>query len=79
MREILNAHKMLSSDCIDVPVKMQYRVHNPELDPEIRKYMFGEVEGAISQEDAYREARRCMRCYRIYSVITHKPIPEGAA
>jgi formate dehydrogenase beta subunit len=79
MREILNDHKMLSSDCIDVPVKMQYRVHHPELDPEVRKYMFGEVEGAISQDDAYREARRCMRCYRIYSVITGKPIPEGAA
>jgi formate dehydrogenase beta subunit len=79
MREILNDHMMLSADCIDVPVKMQYRVHHPELDPEVRKYMFGEVEGAISQEDAYREARRCMRCYRIYSVITSKPIPEGAA
>jgi formate dehydrogenase beta subunit len=79
MREILNEHKMLSSDCIDVPVKMQYRVHHPELDPEVRKTMFEEVEGAISQEQAYREARRCMRCYRIYSVITSEPIPEGAA
>lgn len=79
MREILNEHKMLSSDCIDVPVKMEYRVHHPELDPEVRKHMFEEVEGAISQEEAYREARRCMRCYRIYSVITSEPIPEGAA
>ena len=79
MREILNENKMLSSDCIDVPVKMQYRVHHPEIDPEVRKYMFEEVEGAISQEQAYREARRCMRCYRIYSVITSQPIPEGAA
>jgi formate dehydrogenase beta subunit len=79
MRKILNEHKMLSSDCIDVPVKRQYRVHHPELDPELRKYMFEEVEGAISQEQAYREARRCMRCYRIYSVITSNPIPEGAA
>jgi formate dehydrogenase beta subunit len=79
MREILNEHKMLSSDCIDVPVKMEYRVHHPELDPDVRKYMFEEVEGNISQEEAYREACRCMRCYRIYSVITREPIPEGAA
>jgi len=79
MRSILNELKTLSDDCIDVPVKVQYRVHHPELDPEVRKYMFEEVEGNISQEEAYREARRCMRCYRIYSVITQYPIPEGAA
>ena len=79
MRRILNEHKMLNSDCIDLPVKVQYRVHHPELDPEVRKYMFEEVERTITPEEAYREARRCMRCYRIYSVITEQPIPEGAA
>ena len=40
--------------------------------------MFEEVEQTISAEDAYREAKRCMRCYRLYSVITEQPIPEGA-
>jgi formate dehydrogenase beta subunit len=79
MRRILNEHKMLNSDCVDIPVKLEYRVHHPELDPEVRKYMFEEVERTISQEEAYREARRCMRCYRIYSVITEQPIPEGPA
>jgi formate dehydrogenase beta subunit len=79
MRAILNDLKTLSDDCIDVPVKVQYRVHHPELDPEVRKYMFEEVEGNITQEQAYREARRCMRCYRIYSVVTQYPVPEGAA
>jgi formate dehydrogenase beta subunit len=79
MRRILNENKMLSSDCIDIPVKLEYRVHHPELDPEVRKYMFEEVEHTISAEEAYREAKRCMRCYRIYSVITEHPIPEGAA
>jgi formate dehydrogenase beta subunit len=79
MHRILNEYKMLNSDCVDVPVKVQYRVHHPELDPEVRKHMFEEVELTISDEEAYREARRCMRCYRIYSVITEYPIPEGAA
>jgi formate dehydrogenase beta subunit len=79
MRRILNEHKMFSSDCVDIPVRLEYRVHHPELDPEVRKNMFEEVEGVISQEEAYREARRCMRCYRIYQVITEHPIPEGAA
>jgi formate dehydrogenase beta subunit len=79
MRRILNEHKMLNSDCVDIPVKLEYRVHHPELDPEVRRHMFEEVERTISPEEAYREAKRCMRCYRIYSVITEQPIPEGAA
>jgi len=75
MRNILNEHKMLNSDC----VKLEYRAHPEELDPEARKHMFEEVERTISPEEAYHEATRCMRCYRIYSVITQQSIPEGAA
>lgn len=79
MRQILNEHKLLAADCVELPVRLEYRVHHPELDPEVRRTMFEEVETTISDADAYREARRCMRCYRIYSVITEQPIPEGAA
>jgi len=78
MRKILNDNKMLAADCVEVPVKFEYRVHHPELDAEVRKNMFEEVESTISAEDAYHEAKRCMRCYRLYSVITELPIPEGA-
>jgi formate dehydrogenase beta subunit len=79
MRKLLNDNKMLATDCIEIPVKNEYRVHHPELDPDVRKFMFEEVEHTISAEEAYAEARRCMRCYRVYSVITEQPIPEGAA
>jgi formate dehydrogenase (NADP+) beta subunit len=79
MRRILNAHKMLASDSIEYPVRSLHRVHHPELSPEIRKQMFEEVEKNISAEDAYHEASRCLRCYRIYSVITEQPIPQGIA
>jgi formate dehydrogenase (NADP+) beta subunit len=78
MRELLNCNKMLASDAVEVPVKPQYRVHHPELDPEVRKQMFEEVEQTISGEQAYEEAKRCLRCYRTYSVITERPIPTGA-
>ncbi|MGB8602031.1 MAG: FAD-dependent oxidoreductase [Rhizomicrobium sp.] len=77
MRQILRDNRLLADDCVDVPVKSEYRVHNPELDPEIRKQMFEEVEQAITPEMAYREAKRCMRCYRLYSVITDRPIPPS--
>ncbi|HUO97071.1 MAG TPA: hypothetical protein VMU01_00290, partial [Rhizomicrobium sp.] len=56
--------------------KSEYRVHHPELDPNIRKQMFEEVERPISTEEAYREAKRCLRCYRVYSIVTSSPIPE---
>ncbi len=77
MRQILNENKLLASDIVEIPVKSEYRVHHPELDPEIRKQMFEEVQHTISAEEAYREAKRCLRCYRVYSVITERPIPES--
>jgi formate dehydrogenase beta subunit len=79
MRRLLNEYKMLAADSVEFPVKHQYRVHHPELDPAVRSQMFEEVEQTISPADAYREARRCLRCYRVYSVITAQPVPEGAA
>jgi formate dehydrogenase beta subunit len=77
MRQILNQHQMLAADTIEYPVRHQYRVHHPELAPEVRRQMFEEVEQTISAADAYREANRCLRCYRIYSVVTEQPIPQG--
>ena len=79
MRALLHTHKLLATDCEELPVKLEYRVHHPELDPEVRRTMFEEVEATIDDAAAYREARRCLRCYRIYSVITAQPIPAGAA
>lgn len=79
MRKLISDNKLLANDVVETPVRAAYRVHNPELDPELRKRMFGEVEQTISAADAYAEAQRCMRCYRVYSVITRHPIPEGAA
>jgi len=78
MRKLLNDNKMLAADCVEAPIRFEYRVHHPEIDPEVRKNMFEEVEGTISAEQAYHEAKRCMRCYRLYSVVTELPIPEGA-
>ena len=78
MRQLLEDNRILANDVVETPVRAAYRVHNPALDPELRKHMFGEVEQTISDRDAYAEAQRCMRCYRVYSVITQHSIPEGA-
>lgn len=77
MRKILADNRLLVEDCVEVPIHSEYRVHHPELDPDIRRRMFGEVETSISSEEAYKEANRCMRCYRLYSVITARPLPPS--
>lgn len=57
---------------INIPIRHEYRVKVKELDPLTRKRIFEEVEKPISIDEAYSEAQRCMRCYRIYSVITEQ-------
>lgn len=79
MRQLIKDNGFVADDVVETPVRNMYRVHNPELDPELRKHMFEEVEQTISDRQAYAEAQRCMRCYRIYSVVTEHSIPEGAA
>ena len=51
------------------------RVKLNELAPAERAGNFKEVELGMSQEEAWQEAKRCMRCYRIMSVVTRAPIP----
>jgi formate dehydrogenase (NADP+) beta subunit len=72
MSQLLSSIRKIDYQDLVVPVKHEYRVKVKELDPEVRKRMFEEVEKPISMEEAYREAKRCMRCYRVYSVITEK-------
>ncbi|NJB69504.1 formate dehydrogenase beta subunit [Desulfobaculum xiamenense] len=78
MRKIINDFKVLSKEWIETPVENKYRVQVKELDPELRRRLFKEVEEPITTEEAYHEAGRCMRCYRIYSVITESSVPESA-
>ncbi|TCO74176.1 FAD-dependent oxidoreductase [Rhodovulum euryhalinum] len=75
MRKLIADNRFLANDVVETPVRNAYRVHNPELDPELRKHMFEEVEQTISARAAYAEAQRCMRCYRVYSVVTRHSIP----
>ncbi len=55
------------------------RVKLNELEPAERAHNFKEVELGMTQEQAWQEAKRCMRCYRILSVITKHPIPGTPA
>ena len=53
----------------------QERVKVHEREPMERNCNFEEVEQTMSREEAWEEAKRCMRCYRVFSVVTRQPIP----
>lgn len=65
---------MLDGDAVCGEEKKE-RVKIDALPPAERKHNFAEVESCMSQGEAWKEAARCMRCYRILSVITRSPIP----
>lgn len=46
---------------------------------EDRRGNFEEVDLSMSTKDAIDEANRCMRCYRIYGIVTQLPIPGNVA
>ncbi len=77
MRQLLNQNKLLSGECFEIPVAHQYRIDIPNLAPEERARTFEEVEKPITSAEAYREANRCLRCYRVYSVVTETAVPTG--
>lgn len=72
MSQLVEGVQPMMRDGVSIPVEHLYRVKVQELDPAIRKKIFEEVEKPISIEQAYKEANRCMRCYRVYSAITER-------
>ena len=60
------------TDYLEVPVRATNRIIADEMDPEVRKKLFEEVEKNITVEQAYEEANRCLRCYRVALAITEK-------
>lgn len=72
MAQLVAGVQPMMRDGVTIPVEHLYRVKVQELDPAIRKEIFEEVEKPISIDQAYKEANRCMRCYRVYSAITER-------
>ncbi len=72
MSQLVAAVQPMIASGVQIPVRHEYRVKVRELDPEVRRQIFTEVEKPIEVDEAYHEAARCMRCYRVYSVITER-------
>ena len=56
-----------SGEEINIPDKRQ-RKQLTLLTPDVRKYIFDEVESGFSNAEAIAEADRCLRCYRVATI-----------
>ncbi len=72
MSKILKALRIRDKEEIKIPIKYTRRIKVEELEPSVRKKIFDEVEKPIKTEDAYKEAERCLRCYRLSMVLTER-------
>ena len=77
MQKLLARNHLLEGECLNNPVIQRPRKPVSERDAAERITSFAEVDGVLAKEDAYEEARRCLRCYRIYSILTAKSLKNG--
>lgn len=73
IQSLLANNNLLGDEVISIPQRLRLRTRVPELEVAHRVGNFEEVELAISKDEAYHEAERCLRCYRLYSVVTAAP------
>jgi formate dehydrogenase beta subunit len=74
MQRFLSRNGLVSAECLDRPRLKKERFVLPEREVAVRVKSFAEVEDVIARQEAYRESERCLRCYRIYSVVTEAPL-----
>ena len=76
IQNLLAKNNLLADECLKVQPPRRERAVMPELPPDERVKDFVEVDQVISKQAAYDEASRCLRCYRLYSVVTEKHLPR---
>lgn len=74
MQKLLARNKLLDDKPLEHALLKKPRATVPELPADVRIANFDEVDGVIAKDVAYAEAGRCLRCYRLYSVVTEKPL-----
>lgn len=75
LSEWIKANSLLNEEA-PAPLKVKReRAAVTELHPLARAKNFQEVEQTMTREEAWSEANRCMRCYRVFSLLTEEPIP----
>ena len=78
MQKLLAENKLLANECLKTQPAHSAPAQLPERLAEDRIKDFDEVDTVISTEAAYEEAKRCLRCYRLYSIVTEKSLTPHA-
>ena len=76
LQKFLARNRLLYDQPLDHAPLAKARACVPELEADERIKGFDEVDGTLAKETAYEEASRCLRCYRLYSVVTEKHLPR---
>ena len=75
MGELIKKGELMKEDNPKIDLCQAPRHKLQTLSSEERRGNFEEVDLSMSETEAINEANRCMRCYRIYGVVTQLPIP----
>ena len=79
MQHLLAKNNLLMDECLNTLPLHKAPATTPESDASERITHFKEVDQVISKAIAYEEASRCLRCYRLYSVVTEKSLRKESA
>lgn len=79
MSRLIKEANLLGTCAPERAVVLQPRQVMSHLAPEARVQNWDEVEHGFTDQEAWAEAKRCMRCYRLFGVSTLKPIPGKTA
>ncbi len=79
MSRLIKEANLLGTCAPERAVVLQPRQVMSHLAPEARIQNWDEVEHGFTDQEAWAEAKRCMRCYRLFGVSTLKPIPGKTA
>ena len=79
MSRLIKEANLLGACAPERAVVLQPRQVMSHLAPQARVQNWDEVEHGFTDQEAWAEAKRCMRCYRLFGVSTLKPIPGKTA
>lgn len=75
-QQFIAKNQLMAEGCLEKLPLFKKPATVPEADVSERVTTFQEVDHVLTKAAAYEEASRCLRCYRLYSIVTEKELPR---